>query len=179
MSQKDKERWEEKYKSGWRSSLHKTLLDFYSLAQVGRALELACGTGENAIFLASKGFIVDAIDISCIAIEIARQEAKARGLNINFVCADLDHYELLEDSYHLVINFYYLNRDLCPKVVKALKVGGVLIFETYNQKHTLVKKDFNPEYLLKDGELLELFRDLEVIYYKENFNISTLVAKKR
>lgn len=178
MSQEDKERWEEKYKKGWKSSLHKTLLDFYSLAKVGRALELACGTGENALFLASKGFLVDAIDISCYAIEIAKREAKARNLEVNFLCADLDDYQLLENTYDLVINFYYLNRDMCPKIVKALKLGGILIFETYNQKHTLVKKDFNPKYLLKDGELLELFKELEVIYYKEDFNISTLIARR-
>ncbi|MCY0866033.1 MAG: class I SAM-dependent methyltransferase [Aquificaceae bacterium] len=178
MAQKDKERWEERYKKGWRSSLHKTLLDFYHLAKVGRALELACGTGENALFLASKGFLVDAIDISCTAIEMAKQEAEARGLKVNFICADLDDYELLENTYDLVINFYYLNRNLCPKIIKALKIGGLLIFETYNYKHLCVREDFNPEYLLKEGELLELFKGLEVIYYREEFNISTLVGRK-
>jgi len=55
MAQKDKERWEERYKKGWRSSLHKALLDFYHLAKVGRALELACGTGENALFSGKQG----------------------------------------------------------------------------------------------------------------------------
>lgn len=178
MSREDKERWEERYKKGWRSSLHKTLVDFYSLAKVGRGLELACGTGENALFLASKGFQVDAIDISCTAMEMAKQEAKKRGLKVNFICADLESYELLEDTYDLIINFYYLNRDLCPKIVKALKVGGILIFETYNYKHLCIREDFNPEYLLKEGEILEFFKGLEVICYREEFNISTLVGRK-
>ncbi len=179
MGIEDKERWEERYKKGWRSSLHKTLVDFYSLAQVGRALELACGTGENALFLASKGFLVDAIDISCNAIKIAKEEAKRRGLEVNFICADLENYKLSEDTYHLVINFYYLSRDLCPQIVKALKVGGILIFETYNHRHTSLRPDFNPNYLLKEGELLDLFKDLEIIHYREEFNLSTLIAKRK
>lgn len=178
MAIEDKERWEERYRRGWRSSLRKTLIDFYSLAKVGKALELACGTGENALFLANNGFWVDAIDISCNAIEIAKEEAKRRGLKVNFICADLEDYKLPEDTYDLVINFYYLNRDLCPQIVKALKAGGILIFETYNHRHICLRPDFNPNYLLSEGELLDLFKDLEVIYYREEYNLSTLVAKR-
>ena len=52
----------------------------------------------------------------------------------------------------LVINFYYLNRNLCPKIIKALKIGGLLIFETYNYKHLCVREDFSKfilsEYIL-------------------------------
>ncbi|MGB9874038.1 MAG: class I SAM-dependent methyltransferase, partial [Hydrogenobacter sp.] len=60
-----------------------------------------------------------------------------------------------------------------------LKPGGILIFETYNEKHMILRRDFNPFYLLKEGELLRLFKDLEVLYYAENFNISTFVGRKK
>lgn len=178
MARVDKERWEQRYMSGWRSQTHKTLLDFYKLAPVGKALELACGTGENALFLAKKGFDVDAIDISCTAISIAEEKARREGVNVNFLCADLDEYTLPENTYDLIINFYYLNRSLSNPIVKALKKGGLLIFETYNQKHMIIREDFNPDFLLKDGELLELFRGLDVLYYREEFNVSTLVGRK-
>ncbi|MFN3711886.1 MAG: hypothetical protein ACK4S8_15200, partial [Alishewanella aestuarii] len=56
--------------------------------------------------------------------------------------------------------------------------GGILIFETYNHRHICLRPDFNPNYLLSEGELLDLFKDLEVIYYREEYNLSTLVAKR-
>ncbi|WP_340695068.1 class I SAM-dependent methyltransferase [Hydrogenobacter thermophilus] len=176
MAVEDKERWDQRYLRGWETQLHKTLLEFYHLAKVGKALELACGTGENAIFLAKEGFDVDAIDISCVAIEKARRRAKDEGVNVNFMCADLDDYALPQNTYNLIINFYYLNRKLSGQIVRALKPGGILIFETYNERHKVLRKDFNPLYLLKEGELLILFKELEVIYYAENFNISTFIG---
>jgi SAM-dependent methyltransferase len=178
MALEDRERWNQKYLAGWKSSLHKTLLDFYRFAPLGRALEVACGTGENAVFLAKAGFVVDAVDISDIAIQKAKELARKEGVYVNFICADLDHFVPEENAYELVVNFYYLNRSLIPKLKRALKQEGLIIFETYNEKHTLVKKDFNPEYLLKEGELLQLFRDFEVLHYSESFNISTFVGKK-
>ncbi len=174
----DKERWDFKYLHGWQSTLHKTLVEFYTYAPLGRALDVACGTGENAVFLAEKGFIVDAIDISLLALKKAKRLAYEKKLNVNFICADLDYFILKENTYTLIANFYYLNRRLIPYMKKASKNGGLLIFETYNEKHTLVKKDFNPDYLLKEGELLKLFEGFRIIFYREEFNVSTLVAFK-
>ncbi len=176
MALQDKERWDFKYLQGWQGTLHKTLVEFYTYASVGRALEIACGTGENAIFLAEQGFTVDAIDISIVALKKARRQANERNLKVNFICADLDYFVLKEDTYTLIVNFYYLNRRLIPQIKKALKPNGLTIFETYNEKHTLIKRDFNPDYLLKEGELFRLFEDFRVVFYKEEFNISTLVA---
>lgn len=178
MSLADRERWNLKYSKGYRTSLHKTLLDFYHLAPLGRALELACGTGENAIFLAQKGFQVDAVDISDVAIDVARNKARELNLNINFIVADLDEYPLKEEYYHLVVVFYYLNRTLAAPIVRSLKRGGVLIYETYNRNHLHIRGDFNPDYLLEEGELLRLFKDLQVIHYREEFNVSTFVGRK-
>jgi len=176
MALQDKERWDFKYLHGWQGTLHKTLVEFYNYAPVGRALEIACGTGENAIFLAEQGFTVDAIDISIIALKKARRQANERNLKVNFICADLDYFTLRENTYTLIVNFYYLNRRLIPQIKKALKPNGLIIFETYNERHTLTKRDFNPDYLLKEGELFRLFEGFRVIFYKEEFNISTLVA---
>ncbi|WPM31880.1 class I SAM-dependent methyltransferase [Hydrogenobacter sp. T-2] len=178
MALQDKERWDFKYLQGWQSTLHKALVEFFTYAPVGRALEIACGTGENAIFLAEQGFTVDAIDISIVALKKARRQAYERNLRVNFICADLDYFILKENTYTLVVNFYYLNRRLIPQIKKALKPNGLIIFETYNEKHSLIKRDFNPDYLLKEGELFRLFEDFRVVFYKEELNISTLVAFK-
>ncbi len=178
MSEVDRKRWNERYSSGWRTVIHKTLLDFYPLAKRGRALELACGTGENAVFLAKQGFHVDAVDVSDVAIDRARALAKEEGLYVNFIRADLDEYDLPENTYDLVVVFYYLNRKLFPKIEKALKKGGVLIYQTYNERHLSIRHDFNREYLLRLGELCSSFPELQLIHCKEEDNVSTLIARK-
>ncbi len=178
MAEIDRIRWNQRYSSGWQSSLHKTILDFYKLAKTGRALELACGTGENAVFLAKQGFSVDAIDISDVAIEKAKSLAKKEDVNVNFINADLDCYQLPMQAYDLVIVFYYLNRNKFKEIEKALKPGGILIYETYNERYTVIRQDFNRDYLLGLGELEKAFSDLDILCFKEPNHISTLVAKK-
>ncbi len=178
MAEIDRIRWNQRYVDGWKSGLHKTLLDFYKLAKIGRALELACGTGENAVFLAKQGFSVDAIDISDVAIEKAKSLAKKEGVNVNFINADLDCYQLPTQEYDLVIVFYYLNRNKFKEIEKALKPGGILIYETYNERYLVPRPDFNKNYLLNLGELLLAFPKLETLCFKETNHISTLIAKK-
>jgi len=81
-------------------------------------------------------------------------------------------------KYDLIVNFYFLERKLFPKIKRSLKNGGLLIFETYNEEHLKVNPSFNPEYLLKKGELIRAFGEFVPIYYCEESNITTLVAKK-
>ncbi len=175
---KDRERWNKKYREGWRTTLNATLLKFYSLALSGRALDIACGSGDNSLFLAHKGFKVDAFDISEEAIKIAIKEARRRKLTVNFLVCDALSYPFPENTYSLVINLYFLKRELFPLIKRTLKDKGVLIFETYNEKHKSVKPAFNPDFLLKEGELKESFKDLEILHYEESTNVTTLVAKK-
>ena len=57
-------------------------------------------------------------------------------------------------------------RDLFPQIKKALKCGGMIIMETYNEDHARYKSDFPSAYLLKNNELLEVFKDFHVIRYQ-------------
>ncbi len=148
--------WNRRYSEGRRSKLHTTLLRFYHLAKIGRALDVACGTGENAIFLAKKGFQVDAVDISDVAVRIARRNARREGVRVSFKSCPAEVFSWRPERYDLIINFYFLDRRIIPKMVRSLKRGGLLIFETYNTSYLNVKPDFNPEFLLRHGEILEL-----------------------
>ncbi|WP_457599916.1 class I SAM-dependent methyltransferase [Hydrogenivirga sp.] len=174
----DRLRWNRRYLEGRESALHATLTRFYHLAPQGRALDIACGTGETSIYLAKKGFKVDAFDVSDVAIKRARRRAKREGVSVNFKSADAERFSYGLLRYDLIINFYFLNRKLFPRIKRALRPGGVLIFETYNEEHRYVNPSFNPNYLLEKGELLESFGDLETLYYCEVSNITTLVARK-
>ena len=133
----------------------------------GRALDLACGKGSNAIYLAERGFDVVAMDISSVALAQGRKRAEAKQLSVNWQQADLEGAELDEARYDLIVNLNYLQRSLIPQIKRALKVGGYVIFETYLIDQREIGHPKNPDYLLGHNELLESFRDFRVLYYRE------------
>lgn len=135
--------------------------------QPGRALDIATGKGRNACFLAERGFQVEAVDISEVALEEARRRAAERNLAVNFRQVDLDSVEFPEAAYDMVLNFNFLLRSLVPKIKKALKPGGYVIFETYLIDQGVLRHPRNPAYLLGHNELLDLFRDFRLLHYRE------------
>ena len=152
----------------------------------GNALDIAMGTGRNAIFLASHGYEVDAIDYSEVAVEKVRSFAQKESLSINAAQADLSDYQIAEGTYDVILNFYFLERSLIPQIKKALKPGGMLLFETYTVEQPQYGRPHNPAYLLKPNELLNSFMELHIIYYHERVEtnqaetkaIASLLAKK-
>jgi len=135
--------------------------------QPGRALDIATGRGRNALFLVEKGFRVEGIDISEVALQEARRRAQEKGLRIDFTQADLEKAELAEAVYDLIVNVNFLERSLVPRMKKALKLGGHVIFDTYLIDQRVLGHPRNPVYLLGHNELLELFRDFRILYYRE------------
>lgn len=135
--------------------------------QPGRALDIATGKGRNACFLAERGFQVEAVDISEVALEEARRRAAERHLSVTFWQTDLDRVEFPEAVYDMVLNFNFLLRSLVPKIKKALKPGGYVVFETYLIDQRVLRHPRNPAYLLAHNELLDLFRDFRVLHYRE------------
>ena len=133
----------------------------------GRALDLAMGNGRNAFFLAAHGHAVDALDYSEVAVDKVRSFAQEKSLPVHVTQADLTHYQIPENTYDVIINFYFLERTLAPRITKGLKKGGMLLFETYTTEQSLYGRPHNPDYLLKPNELLHSFIDLTIIYYHE------------
>ncbi len=138
------------------------------LPQGGRALDVAMGSGRNAVYLASLGFDVTGVEISPVGCEQAIEAARAAGVRIEAVCADLETWDVPVAAFDVVINFNYLQRDLCPRLAAALKPGGVLVFETF----TTEQRQFgwgpkHDAFLLRPGELWELFPELEALAYRE------------
>ncbi|RMD46092.1 MAG: methyltransferase domain-containing protein [Aquificota bacterium] len=182
---KDKEKWNEKYLKEdfpW-DSPSEIVEKFYRFAPEGKALDIACGLGRNSIFLAEKGFQVDAVDISDVALK------KLQGKkHINPIEADLDIYNIEKNRYSLIININYLNRRLFPQIKEGLINGGVLIFETFTlHEEEGFMHPKNRDFLLRKNELLHSFCDMYIIYYQEKVVtkpdgekafISSLVAKK-
>ena len=95
-----------------------------------RALDLACGDGRNALFLAQLGFDVVAVDVSDVAINALRKAAVNRGLAVDARRVDLEDEALPGDRYDVIVQINYLQRDLFGSLARALTSGGILIVET-------------------------------------------------
>ena len=166
----NKERWERRYASSSHiPALCATLESYYHLAPIGRALDIACGVGQNSLFLAQKGFLVDAVDFAKSAIDRIPPHP-----NIMPILSDMNDFSMGEGRYDLILCANYLERSLFEPIKRALKPGGIVIFETFTYK----KQGMNPRYLLGPNELLKAFLDLEVLHYELKGERAAIVAKK-
>jgi SAM-dependent methyltransferase len=166
----DRKRWDEKWAQMGADHLTPAplLVRYTDQLNGGRALDLACGVGRNALWLAAHGYTVDAIDISPVGLALGRAEAKRRGLTINFVKADLDDYVLPIATYDLVAVFRFLNRRLLPAIGDALRPGGWLFYESLDLRYLELKPDTLRDYLLTPGELETAFAHLRLIEASPN-----------
>lgn len=172
MSEDEKDRWNRRYATGeyqartWPSEFLEEWLD--RLPNQGRALDLACGPGRNALRLAEAGLRVDAMDISEVALEQGRTEAERRGLDIRWIAADLDAPSLERRAYDLITVFRYRNPDLWPRLGEAVADGGFIVVEHHMQTTVDVDGPSSPEFRLRPQELLEAFGHQRVLHYSES-----------
>ncbi len=153
----------------------------------GQALDLATGSGRNAIFLARNSYQVHALDLSLEAVKKLSKIAKEKSLQINAQQVDLSSFQIPEGTYDVIINFNFLERSLFPHIQEGLKKGGMLLFETYTSEQVHYGRPRNPEYLLRPNELIKVFMNLHIIYYHERViksakgtkAIASLLAQKR
>ncbi|MGD8436851.1 MAG: class I SAM-dependent methyltransferase [Syntrophobacterales bacterium] len=136
----------------------------------GPVLDLACGEAHNSIFLALKGVEVIGCDLSSEALKRAGELAMECGAEITVWRVDLESEgvnPLPEHAYGAILVFRYLHRPLIPCIKKALRNGGLLLYETFTVEQRRFGKPRNPDYLLELGELRQMFADWEVIHYFE------------
>ncbi len=160
------------------------LKEHFDAIPKGRVLDIAMGEGRNAVFLAKKGYQVEGVDISEVAIRKAQRLAAENGVKIHTVSADLNKYRIKPNHYDGIMVFYYLQRNQIPQIRDGLKKGGVVIFET----NTLAQlknpggQAWNRDFLLSPGELKQLFSGFEIVHYSETNKggqaIASLVARK-
>jgi len=167
----DRLEWNEKYRTHPHPANATGIVKrFYHLAPGKKVLDIAAGTGRHAIFLARKGFSVDAVDIS----EAGLVGFAGKYPNIHAICADLDQFEIPADRYDLIVDVNFMNRRLFPYIQEGLKPGGVVIF------HTLLEPDdikstpkHRRDYRLRTNELLHAFLGMRIVYYSETVNPET------
>lgn len=135
----------------------------------GKALCLAAGEGRNAVYLAQQGFDVLAVDVSAKGLEKCRALARERGVEVQTQVADLRDYDMAEERYDLITNFYYYQPDLFPKVMAALKPGGMFILQSFSmdQPETNRFGPRNPSFLIKPNELWRYFSSYRIRHYQD------------
>jgi tellurite methyltransferase len=189
--------WDEKHRQrGDRNEQPSTILvELLPLLPAGAALDLACGTGRNALLLAARQ-AVTAVDSSTVVLDVAERHAQrgsvpvSRGARIEaatsglyLVQADLESSEIASGHFSVIVCIKYLQRSLFRAIAKALAPGGMLLFETYTKAQLVFATGpRNPQYLLDPGELRTAFPELKTVFYRElraGSGIASLLAKKR
>jgi len=140
----------------------------------GRLLDVACGSGRHALFLASHGFEVEAIDRDPEHLAKLAAAAKQRSLsNLTVKQVDLerptdDRPEFPANTYDVIVVSFYLHRPLFPWLIEALKPNGVLLYETFTiDNYFRHRHPRRWEFCLAHNELLRLTSTLQVLYYDE------------
>lgn len=145
------------------------LLEYqHLLPSTGEALDLACGLGGNALLLAARGLDTWAWDIADIAISRLQAYATQQNLTVHTEVRDVAAHPPPAQSFDVIVVSRFLERSIAPALMQALKPGGLLFYQTLTQLTVgEVHKPSNPAYLLAPQELLQLFRALRLVVYRE------------
>ena len=170
MSGTDREKWNERYRDGAyaeRRLPSAFLASWIERIPLGHALDVACGAGRNALYLAAQGFEVDAVDISGEALERARDTAQGSGLGVNWLQHDLDEPLTLDGPYQLILIIRYVNLPLVRRLTANLAPGGYLVCEQHLVTEADVIGPTNPSYRVKSGDLLGVVQPLQIHHFEE------------
>lgn len=188
MPQDDALRWNARYLDDERYNTFTQPRSFlvqnaHLLPPKGLALDVAMGLGGNAGFLLARGLRVMGVDISSVAAE----QASKRFDGLMAVIADLANFHIPADTFDVILNFYYLQRDLWAQYWLALRPRGVLFIETLTREMLQLQPDTDPTYLLAPNELRLAFTGWEILVYREGWEdsrggrqhpVASLVARK-
>ena len=142
------------------------------LPRQGRALDLACGLGANALFLAGFGLSVEAWDLSPVAIQ--RLSAQIGSTALTVQVRDVVTQPPEPDSFDVIVVSHFLERSLAPALSAALHPGGLIFYQTFTREAASDSGPSNPDYRLAANELLKLFPDLLLRIYREEGRVGDL-----
>lgn len=172
MSEQDRITWDQRYaEDSYQKNNPVTLLqDWLPRFPVGKALDVACGPGRNAILMAGAGHQVDAIDISPEGLKQGKQLAESQGLSINWVEHDFDQPYAFDADYDLIVVMWYVNLPLITRLCKCLAPGGYLLCQEHLFTDQEVIGPRSSSFRVAPGELREAVSGLNVLLYEESID---------
>jgi tellurite methyltransferase len=174
-------KWDERYTRSDRVPVPAMVLanNLHLLPPAGKALDLACGLGANALLLAEQGLETTAWDLSPVAIERLQERAKACGLHVEADLRDVQLHPPAPDAFDVVVVSHFLDRKLIPAIGAALRPGGVLFYQTFTREAITDCGPSNPAFRLETNELLRLGAELVIRFYREEGRLGDITRGTR
>jgi 2-polyprenyl-3-methyl-5-hydroxy-6-metoxy-1,4-benzoquinol methylase len=180
VSEEDRRRWDERYVDTDRAAAEPMLPELFSPVEhlfpiEGRALEVACGRGALSVWLASRGMEVLGVDVSPVAMDVARELASRRGVadRCLFEVWDLDHGLPPGPTVDLVVCHMYREPRLDRELIERLAPGGLLAVASLSEVGAGPGR-----FRALPGELSEAFAELEVLAEAEGEGMTWLLGRK-
>ena len=171
MSEEDRQRWNTRYREQAGAREPSAFLRSLAacLPSAGRALDVAGGTGHDALWLARHGLDVTLVDVSDVALERAAQAAREAGVPLRCQRLDVESEPLPPGPFALVLCLNYLWRPLFAALPQVLAPGGLLVFAQPTRSNLQRHAHPSARFLLEDGELPGLLQGLELVSYTEGW----------
>ncbi len=169
--------WDDRYREAAGEPIPTRVLEEYAhlLPPTGQALDLACGLGGNALFLAAHGLETMAWDFSPVAISRLSREVRRLGLPVTMEVRDVTIHPCKPACFDVIVVSRFLERKLVTSLTKALKPGGLLYYQTFILERVDDKGPKDDAFRLGWNELLALFSDLQILVYREEGRIGDLM----
>ncbi len=186
MAESDRDKWDKRYSEEAEISLtHPIWIEEFDdqIPRSGSGLDIAAGSGRLALWLASRGLQVTAVDISSVGLQLIQRSADTRKLQIEIVFADLEIDPLPEEAFQVITCFRYWQPELFPAMLDRLNSGGILLAEVAT-KQNLERHDHpSSRYLAESEALRTICSPIEIIHYQEGWfdggASARIVARKK
>lgn len=181
MSAQDRARWDRKWQDVDRPpGPSRLLVTHRGQMNEGVALDVACGLGQNSVWLAQHGYSALGVDLSIVALQRAISLARSSGVarKACFAQVDLDSWRPRAQSVDLVCVFRFLDRALLPDLRRALRPRGLFFFQTRHTGLLQRQPQASSAYLLQRGELAQLFGGWHILTLQEGDEDAAVVARK-
>ena len=164
-----KTKWNDRYRAATGVPQASRVLkeNLHLLPHQGRALDLACGLGGNAMLLAQQGLHVDAWDIADVPVSALQDIALKRQLSIQAELRDVETHPPEPETFDVIVVSYFLQRDIVAEMIDAVKAGGLIYYQTFTRQRVSDRGPQRAEFRLADQELLHLFSSMQLVFYRE------------
>ena len=146
----------------------------HQLAPNSQILCLADGEGRNGVYLAAQGHTVTAVDQSRVGLEKAKKLAQQKQVSVETIKADLAEYDLGVESWDCIVSIFFhipseVRANIYPRIIAALKPGGILILESYTPNQLNHKTGGPPtsDLMLTKDQLTQYFSEMNLEHLQE------------
>jgi tellurite methyltransferase len=172
MSSRERNEWDRRHAGKEVGAPEPFFLAMLALLRPGLALDVAAGRGRHALAMARAGFRVVAADFSRVGLATLRGAAAGAGISTIWpVVADFANFPFRAESFDSAVNINFLDRNVFPELIRSLRVGGVLLVDTFLIDQAEIGHLRNPQFLLGHYELRGLLAEMELLRYCERLEV--------